>query len=116
MRPLWQSGRVRPVAVSGATRMQSLPNLPTLREEGVPDYDFTAWFATYFARGTPPEIVERMSDILRRAMKTPGVVETLTTAGMEPLEISGPEITQLARKEVELWKEVVKRAGLKPTQ
>jgi tripartite-type tricarboxylate transporter receptor subunit TctC len=116
MRPLWQSGRVRPVAVSGTTRMKAMPDLPTLREEGVPDYDFTAWFATYFARGTPPELVERMSDILRRAMKTPGVVETLTQGSMEPLELSGAELTQLARKEVELWNQIAKRAGLKPTQ
>jgi tripartite-type tricarboxylate transporter receptor subunit TctC len=116
MRPLWQSGRVRPVAVSGATRMKAMPELPTLREEGVPDYDFTAWFATYFARGTPPEIADRMSDILRRAMKTSGVVETLTQGGMEPLELSGAEITQLARKEVDMWTQLVKRAGLKPTQ
>jgi tripartite-type tricarboxylate transporter receptor subunit TctC len=116
MRPLWQSGRVRPVAVSGATRMKAMPELPTLREEGVPDYDFTAWFATYFARGTPPEIAERMSDILRRAMKTPGVVETLTQGAMEPLELSGAELTQLARREVDLWNQIAKRAGLKPTQ
>jgi tripartite-type tricarboxylate transporter receptor subunit TctC len=116
MRALWQSGRVRPVAVSGPTRMKAMPELPTLREEGVPDYDFTAWFATYFARGTPPEIVERMSDVLRRAMKTPGVVEMLTQGGMEPLELSGDELTQLARREVDLWNKIAKRAGLKPTQ
>jgi len=116
MRPLWQSGRVRAVAASGASRMQSLPQLPTLREEGVADYDFTAWFATYFARGTPPAIAERMSEILRRAMKTPGVVETLSAGGMEPLDMSGAELTQLARREIALWTEIVKRAGLKPTQ
>ena len=116
MRPLWQSGRVRPVAISGATRMNALPDLPTLREEGVPDYDFTAWFATYFARGTPPQIAERMSDILRRAMKTPGVVEMLNSGGMEPLELSGDELTQLARKEVAIWTDIVKRAGVKPAR
>jgi tripartite-type tricarboxylate transporter receptor subunit TctC len=57
-----------------------------------------------------------MSDILRRAMKTPGVVETLSQGAMEPLELSGAELTQLARREVDLWNQIAKRAGLKPTQ
>ena len=116
MRPLWQSGRVRALAASGPTRMLAMPELPTLREEGLPDYDFTAWFATYFARGTPPEMAERMREILRRAVKSPTVQETLATVGMEPWDASGDEITQRARKEVALWTEIVKRAGLRPGQ
>lgn len=116
IRPLWQSGRARAVAATGSVRMQSLPELPTLREQGLPDYDFTAWFATYFARGTPPDMSERMRDILRRAVKSPAVTETLATVGMEPFDIAGDDISQLTRKEIGLWNDIAKRAGLKPTQ
>jgi tripartite-type tricarboxylate transporter receptor subunit TctC len=58
-------------------RSRVFPQLPTLREEGVPDYDVTAWFASYFARGTPPEIAAAKRGILRRAVKEAVLTETL---------------------------------------
>ncbi|HSV83004.1 MAG TPA: tripartite tricarboxylate transporter substrate binding protein [Ramlibacter sp.] len=110
----WQSGRVRPVAVSGSTRLKAFPNIPTLKEEGQPDYEVTAWFATYFARGTPPEVSQAMREVLRKATQHSSMVETLGKVGMEPLELAGDDITALARKEVEMWTKVVKAANLKP--
>lgn len=112
----WQSGRARPVAVSGSARLKAFPNLPTLLEEGVPDYDVTAWFATYFARGTPPEVSAAMREILRKAAKAPSFTETLAKVGMEPLELEGEAITDLTRKEVDMWTKVVKAANLRPHQ
>ncbi len=112
----WQSGRVRPVAVSSATRVSSLPQIPALREEGVPDYDVTAWFCTYFATGTPAPIVAAMRDILRKAVKAPTFTETLAKVSMEPLDLVGDDLTALNRKEVEMWAKVVKAANLKPQQ
>jgi tripartite-type tricarboxylate transporter receptor subunit TctC len=110
----WQSGRVRPVAVTGSTRMKAFPNIPTLKEEGLPEYEMTAWFATYFARGTPPELTKAMRDILRKAMQHPLMLDTLGKAGMEPLELAGDDITALTRKEVDMWTKVVKAANIKP--
>jgi len=110
----WQSGRARPVAVTGATRMAAFPQVPTLREEGVQDYEVTAWFATYFARGTPPEIVATMRDILRKATKAAVLQETMAKVGMEPLDLAGDDITALTRKEIDMWTKVVKAANLKP--
>jgi tripartite-type tricarboxylate transporter receptor subunit TctC len=113
---LWQSGRVRPVAVSSAARMTAFPHLPTLQEEGVRDYDFTAWFAAYFARGTPPEAVAAMREILRKALKTQSFSESLAKVGMEPLDVAGDDLTALARREVDVWAKVVKASNLKPHQ
>lgn len=113
---LLQGGRIRSVAVSSTSRMQAFPNLPTLREEGVIDYDFTAWFASYFARGTPPEAVAAMREILRKAVKAPVLAETLSKVGMEPLDMTGDDLTALARREVDVWTRVVKSSGLKPHQ
>ena len=116
MSGLWATGRTRPVAVSSATRMRAFPDLPTLREEGVKDYDFTAWFATYFARGTAPERVAAMRAILRKAVAAPSMQEALAKVGMEPLDMAGDELTALARSEVEVWTRVVKEAKLLPAQ
>jgi tripartite-type tricarboxylate transporter receptor subunit TctC len=113
---MWQNGRVRGVAVSGASRSANLPNLPTIREQGVPDYDVTAWFTTFFATKTPPEIVAAMREILRRTTKTPLVTETLAKFSMEPLDMVGDELTVLNRKEVDMWKKVVSDMNVLPKQ
>ena len=114
-RPLWDSGRVRPIAVTTGTRSSSLP-LPTIREDGVPDYDVTAWFATYFAARTAPEIVTAMRDILRKAAKTPGFQDALARANMDPLDLSGDEINALTRKEIDMWTKIVRAANLAPAK
>ena len=91
-----------------------MPNLPTLREGGVADYDVTAWFATYFAVKTPPEVVATMRDILRKAVKAPSFAEALTAASMEPLDLVGDSISALIRKETEMWTKVAREANLRP--
>ncbi|HSV79394.1 MAG TPA: tripartite tricarboxylate transporter substrate binding protein [Ramlibacter sp.] len=110
----WQTGRLRPVAGSGARRIPGLPNVPPLREEGVAEYDVTAWFATYFPAKTPPEVVATMRDILQKANKTKLMADTLAGFSMEPLNLVGDQLTALNRREVDMWAKVVKAANLKP--
>jgi tripartite-type tricarboxylate transporter receptor subunit TctC len=55
-----------------------------------------------------------MRDVLRKAMRHTGMLETLAKVGMEPLELTGDDITALARKEVDMWTKVVKAANLLP--
>ncbi len=110
----YKSGRVRPLAVTSPTRLTAMPNVPTLREEGVADYDVTAWFATYFAVKTPPELVATMRDILRKAVKAPSFAEALAAASMEPLDLVGDGISALTRKETEMWTKVARDANLRP--
>lgn len=110
----YKSGRVRPLAVTSPTRLTAMPNVPTLREEGVADYDVTAWFATYFAVKTPPELVATMRDILRKAVKAPSFAEALAAASMEPLDLVGDSISTLIRKETEMWTKVAREANLRP--
>lgn len=109
---LWQTGRVRPVATSGASRSPGLPNLPTLREEGVPDFAVTAWYGMYYRAKTPPDAVAAMRDILHKAAQTPVVVDALKKAQMDPLDLVGDEVTALNRKELDMWGKVVRAANL----
>jgi tripartite-type tricarboxylate transporter receptor subunit TctC len=110
----WQTGRVRPVAVTGAARLPSLPNIPTLREQGVPEYELSAWFATYFPAGTPPQIAAAMREILRKASKTKLMADSLNTFAMESLELAGEQLTYMNRREVDMWTKVLKQANTKP--
>lgn len=114
IKPLTEGGRVRTVAVSGSSRLRALPSLPTLQEEGVAGYDVTAWYATYFAAKTPPDIVKKAIEILRKAALSPAFTEALAKAAMEPLDQTPDEITAQIRKEIDLWTKVVKAANLRP--
>lgn len=116
IRPFWDSGRVRALATSGSTRLSTLPDLPTMREAGVPDYDVTAWFAIYFAAKTPPEIVAAARELLRNAAKSPGFVEARTKANMDALDLVGEEINALTRREIDVWTKVVRAANLAPAK
>ncbi|HSV77761.1 MAG TPA: tripartite tricarboxylate transporter substrate binding protein [Ramlibacter sp.] len=109
-----KSGRVRPMAVTSGTRLPALPNVPTLREEGLRDYDLTSWLATYAPAGTPPAIAATLRDILRRASQTSAVKETLHTFSMEPLELAGDQLTALQRAESEKWRRVVRPSAQRP--
>jgi tripartite-type tricarboxylate transporter receptor subunit TctC len=87
--------------------------VPTLREQGVAEYELSAWFATYFPAQTPADIVAATREIIRKATKTRYVTEVLTTFALEPLELSGDELTALQRTDSARWGKVVRSANLK---
>jgi tripartite-type tricarboxylate transporter receptor subunit TctC len=77
--PQYKSGRVRSLAVTGPTRMQARPDLPTMQEEGVKTYEMTGWWAAYYPRGTSPAIVAKMGELIGKAAKTSVVKQTFST-------------------------------------
>jgi tripartite-type tricarboxylate transporter receptor subunit TctC len=112
-RPLWQSGKVRAVAVTSAKRASALPDVRTLQEQGAANYDFVAWFAAYLPAKTPPEVVAKVRDILRAAYRTKGFGEALAVYGHEPLDSSGSELAELNRREIDKWSRLVKERNVK---
>ena len=107
----YKSGQLRPLATTGPTRMSALPNVPTLREAGLTDYELTGWVATYFPANTSPAIVATMRDILSKAAKTRYVVDALALASFEPLELSGDQLTALQRAESDKWGKLLRATG-----
>jgi tripartite-type tricarboxylate transporter receptor subunit TctC len=105
---LHNAGRVRALAVSSVSRLKALPNVPTLREEGLSDYAFTSWLALYAPARTQPPVVATLRDILSRAAATRHVQDALGTFGMEPLKLSGDELTTLQRSESDKWGKLVR--------
>jgi tripartite-type tricarboxylate transporter receptor subunit TctC len=101
--PFYKSGRLRPLATTGTTRMAALPNVPTFLESGVPDYELTGWFATYFPVNTPPAATAAMRDILHKAVRTKPVAEMLANASFEPMDVTGDQLTALQRKDSAKW-------------
>lgn len=112
-KPLWQSGRIRAIAQSGATRTPTLPEVPTLREEGVADYEVVAWFASYFPAGTPAQAVTTMRQILQKAATTKAITDTLTSMGLEPMPLVGDELTKFNRMEIDKWSKLIREANIR---
>ena len=108
-----RDGRVRALAVTGAKRSSSLPNVPTFAEVGVPGMAFSNWFGVFAPAGTPPAVVQRLNRELASVMAGADMVERLEKLGAEPTSSTPEQFAKLYRDEYESWKAVIQRASIK---
>ena len=106
-----KAGRMKALGMASAQRSSFAPEIPTVTEGGVP-YVAELWWGLAAPGKTPPEIVNRLSDALRKAMQTPQLKEHYAREGGEPLPMTPPEFTQYVFAEVNRWRQVVKDTGL----
>jgi tripartite-type tricarboxylate transporter receptor subunit TctC len=107
-----KNGRLKALAVAGEQRSAFAPEIPTVKEAGVP-YVSELWWGLATPGKTPPEIVEKLSDALRKAMQTPQLKQRYATEGAEAVPMTPQEFTKYVQTEVARWKQVVADAGLK---
>jgi len=112
--PQAKAGRLKALAVTSAERSTLLPDLPTLRESGVPDIQAVPWFAYMAPKGTPPEVVQRMSREIAAVLKDEATRQRLSTAYFDPVGSTPKELATFMGEELRRWKPVIERAGLKP--
>lgn len=108
-----QDGRIKPLAVSGAVRSKSLPNVPTFKEIGVTGMEISNWFGVFAPAGTPAEVVQRLNRELNAIVRQPDVVERFDRVGAEPATGTPEQFAKLYRAESENWQAVIKRANIK---
>jgi tripartite-type tricarboxylate transporter receptor subunit TctC len=104
---------VRVLASSGAKRDAAAPELPTIAEAGVADYDVTAWQALFVPTKTPPEIVRKISADTNTALSDPAIKEELAKTGYVAEGSSPQELEKLLKYEIARWSAVIKSVGLK---
>ncbi len=109
--PQIEAGQLRPIAVTGATRHPSLPNVPTLREAGLPQFEMYVWFGIVAPAGTPAPIVQRLAAEVMRAVEVPEVAARLRVTGAEPWPQGPDAFATLIRAEVEKWEPIVRASG-----
>lgn len=110
--PHIKSGRVRPLAVSGAKRSSVLPDLPTIAEAGVKGFEFSTWFGLLAPAGTPKAHIERLNQATVKALRSPELIKRLQRAGMEPEPTTPDGFGKLIRSEIAKWRKVIEQADI----
>lgn len=108
-----RAGKVRILAVTSPTRLKNYPGIPTLAEAGYPDLNLAGWFGVFLPAGTPPQIVERFSREVRKAVASPEVSARIYQIGFEPVGSTPGEFHAKLESDLKLWGKVIKDTGIK---
>ena len=108
-----KSGKLRALAVTTGRRSPAVPDLPTLAEAGVPNYESSTWHAWFAPAGTPASIIEKLNVELARAAKSPDVISRLAPDGAQPIGSSPEQLRHFIVSDIARWRRVVKEAGIK---
>jgi tripartite-type tricarboxylate transporter receptor subunit TctC len=112
--PMIKEGRVKAYGVTTASRVQAMPEIPTIAEAGLPGFVATGWFSVVAAAGTPRPIVDKINGILTTYLKQPEVREKMLQLAIEPLTSTPDELKDHIATEITKWAKVVKDAGIEP--
>ena len=110
--PQIEAGKTRALAVTSGVRNKRLPNVPTMMEAGIPNYDTAAWGSLMAPAGTPPDIVKRLSAAVQEAYRKPQVQTTFADRGVEAVASTPEQLSTLIRRDTELWGQVVKAGNV----
>ena len=108
-----KAGKLRALAVTGATRSPQLPDVPTVMESGVPGYEAYVWMGLLAPKGTPPAIVERLNREVLAVLAEDEVKRYMANAGIEIVGSTPAEFGAFFRAEKDLWAKVIRDTGAK---
>lgn len=108
-----KAGRMRALAVTSARRSALLPDVPTVAESGLPDFDFSTWWGLMAPAGTPRPVIDRLNAELGKSLQHPDARERILGVGAEPKHTTPEEFGALIRSELARWAKVIKAAGVK---
>ena len=111
--PMINSGKLRAIAVTTAMRAKARPDLPTIAESGFPGFDISTWYAYWAPKGTPADIVEKLSAAAAQALKNPEVIAKYEAMGAEPVGSTPAQFSVYVESEAKKWNDIVKKSGAK---
>ena len=106
-----KSGKLKGLAVTSAQRSSALPDVPTMAEQGFPEFDDTTWFGFWAPSKTPSEIINKLNSEINRALESKDVKDKLTGLGLDTKSLSPNEFKQYVKSEVPKWAKAVKESG-----
>ena len=108
-----KAGRVRVLAVTSKTRWPGLPNVPTVAESGLPQYESVAWWGYAAPAGTPAAVVAKLNQAINGALDAPALRQTLETEGIEAIGSTPAEFAAYAQAEIATWGDVIRKSGIR---
>jgi tripartite-type tricarboxylate transporter receptor subunit TctC len=111
--PHVKSGKARALAVTSAKRSKVLPDVPTMQEAGVPNFDVTSWQALYAPAGTAPAVVSRMNAEIEKIIANPDIAAKMEGLGLEHTPNTPAQFADFNRSELAKWAKVVKDGNIK---
>jgi tripartite-type tricarboxylate transporter receptor subunit TctC len=111
--PHIQGGRLNALAVTTANRIPALPNVPTVAEQGVANYDVTLWHGLIGPKGMPADVVNRISAAVNKSLKLKETEEQLQNDGVAPAGGSPKQFGDTIRREIDMWRKVVEEANIR---
>lgn len=114
--PHIKSGRLRPLASSGDTRLAALQSVPTAIESGVKGFELNTWYGLLAPAATPRVIIDKLNGEIARALKTPDLREKLLSQGMDPFVNTPDQFAALIKTELTKFTRIIKTANIKLEQ
>lgn len=111
--PHIRGGRIRAIAVTGAQRTGTLPDIPTIAEAGVPGYEFQAWHVMVAPKGTPKQTIVVLNERLKSALKSPDIAQRFRQDDFEIIGAAAGDTATFLASEVRKWGRVVKERGMR---
>ena len=111
--PYVKSGRLRALAVSSASRVAALPDVPTFAEAGFPGVEDETWIGVFLPAGTPPAIVQKLNEAVNKSLQSPDMRERLDALAFEPVGGSPQQFSAYVKAEIAKWGKVVREGNIK---
>ena len=111
--PHIKSGKLRAIAVVAPQRSAALPEVPTVAEAGLADFEVTTWYGVLAPAGTPRNVITRLNAELVKIMHAPDLREKLAATGTDPLTSTPEEFAAYIKREIAKWGDVIRKAGVK---
>ena len=108
-----RAGKLKALATAAKKRPSALPDVPTMAEAGMPDFDTSLWFGLLAPAGTARPVIDKVAAAAHQAMHAPDALETLRKQGYEPLDAGPDDFTAFIHSEIARWSDVARAAGLK---
>jgi tripartite-type tricarboxylate transporter receptor subunit TctC len=107
-----KEGKLNPLGVSTKRSAASLPDVPTIASQGIPNYDVTLWFGMWAPSGTPIPVVQKLNAAVNAIVFEPAVKEQFIKLGIEPAPMKRDEFAKFVRSEMEVYKRIVQAANI----
>ena len=111
--PLIKSGKLKAIAISGETRSSALPQVPTMAEAGLPEYELQGWTGIFAPAATPKGIIDKTSNEIARMLASPDTIEKLVSQGLEPFISTPEQFTALLKSDMAKYAKIIKTANIK---